>query len=381
MKKQDQKRLDDALNKALAPPRQRPKQNLDALLDEYDEETKVATPQIKSKGIPTSIPATIPATIPEGIPDATIDTASLNARPKRESKDEPEVWAEANSELTAPLDATHTGAERSVYSIMYRETISKGASERHFGPAELMRKTGIRSRNTIHKALYGLIDKLSVEIVSEARGNPLGPRYYIHKPQVIVQRRKASGLKIDPQTKRIVERASIPTGIPDSIPPAIPKNWDTTLPEIGIAGIPKIGRVLNSKENSYVETDIASSSSKSLSDSDDDAAFLDAIREVYERAAGNEWTTADAITAQKGREVSTDVWGIAICYCVDRAPGHRFERLAYVLEQAREHAKEMKEYSASDLRAILRHSLRVIERARAAESWTLGEIETEEGKE
>jgi hypothetical protein len=318
------------------------------------------------QGVPSGIPEAIPNTSPEGIPPRAQERA-----PK--VTEEPEAH-----ESTAPLDATHTSSEKNVYSIMYRETVSKGASERHFGPAELMKKTGIRSRNTIHKALYGLVEKLSVEVIAEARGNPLGPRYRVYKPQTIEQRRKASGIKIDPQTKRITERSGIPTGIPS----AIPKKWDTTLPKNGIPTIPKNGIVFKSKENSFhIESDNPSSSSKSeaeiLSDSDDDA-FLEGIKKVYERATGNTWTTADAITAQKGSDIPFEVWGIAICYCVDRAPNHTYQRLAYVLEEARAHCETMKDYSKSDIRAILRHSLSVIERARRSGKWTLAEIESEE---
>ena len=386
MKKSQQELLNASLDKALAPPRQRPKQNLDALLEEYDDGQPQGLPATHSVGIPTTTPSIIPTSIPETIPTSIPETERASKerqQPRPASRQRQVEEPEAPSEPPAPLDATHTAAERSVYSIMYRETISKGASERHFGPAELMRKTGIRSRNTVHKALYGLIEKLSIEVISEARGNPLGPRYRVYKPQTIEQRRKSAGIKIDTQTKRIIERGGIPVGIPATIPPAITRNWDTTSPETGIPGIPNSGRVLNTKEEILrVETDRASSSSKSqpLSDSDDDTAFLDSIREVYERATGNEWTTADAITAQKGREVPVPVWGIAICYCVDRAPGHRFNRLAYVLEQACEHATMMKDYSESDLRAILRHSLGLIERARAAGKWTLDEAAEEQSK-
>ena len=52
-------------------------------------------------------------------------------------------------------------------------------------------------------------------------------------------------MKIDPQTKKIVERGGIPASIPEGIPPAIAKNWDTTLPENGIPTIPNFGIVLN----------------------------------------------------------------------------------------------------------------------------------------
>jgi hypothetical protein len=40
----------------------------------------------------------------------------------------------------------------------------------------------------------------------------------------------------------------------------------------------------------------------------------------------------------------------------------------------------MRDYSESDLRAILRHSLRLIERARATGKWTIAEIEAAEEK-
>jgi len=111
------------------------------------------------------------------------------------------------------------------------------------------------------------------------------------------------------------------------------------------------------------------SSSKSIAN-DDDGAFLTSIREVYERATGNKWTTADSMTAQRGRDIAPEVWGVAICYCVDRAPGHKFERLAYVLDQAREHVVEMAAYSLEDILVILKHSLRAIERARASGKWS-----------
>ncbi len=99
------------------------------------------------------------------------------------------------------LDATHTASEQRVYSVMYRETISRGVRERHFGPKELCEKTGIRSDRTIRTALDGLISKLSVEIVSQFNGSPLGPRYRVFEPREIATRRKASGLEIDSQSK------------------------------------------------------------------------------------------------------------------------------------------------------------------------------------
>lgn len=43
MKKADRKLLDESLSKALDPPRKKPLGNLDALLDEYDDQTHPPT--------------------------------------------------------------------------------------------------------------------------------------------------------------------------------------------------------------------------------------------------------------------------------------------------------------------------------------------------
>jgi hypothetical protein len=238
-------------------------------------------------------------------PPETSPSKVARKRTQRSDEDETELTPEQSS----PLDATHTSAEKIVYSIMYRETISKGTGERHFGPAELMKKTGIRSRNTVHKALYGLLEKLSVEVVTEAKGNPLGPRYRIFKPQVIEQRRKNAGIKIDQQSKRIVERGTIPDGIPDGIPVNLayyPKNWDTTLPKIGIPTIPKIGIVIKKENNSYVEPPSATASSSNalgLTGADDEA-FAPLVLNFKQATKDITGRESSAVEAERWRELS-----------------------------------------------------------------------------
>jgi len=74
------------------------------------------------------------------------------------------------------LDATHSASEQRVYSIMYRETIAKKIAERHFGTAELMKATGIRSDKTVRLAIDGLLQKKSIAMVRYDVGNRLGPR-------------------------------------------------------------------------------------------------------------------------------------------------------------------------------------------------------------
>lgn len=305
MKKSLQERLNASLDKALDPPRKRPKQELDALLDEYDDGQALGAQResavISSKGIPSSIPEGIPSGIPKTNPEDSQEESAPAKNPRRSIAVRPQDEAEEpSSEVFVSVDATHTASEKIIYSHMYRETISKGRHEGHFGPALLMKLSGIRSRNTVHKALYGLIEKLSVEKVAESLGNPFGPRYRIYGPQEILRRRKAAGMVIDPQTKRITERDGIPTGIPKSIPegtpPAITKNWDTPLPNSGIAGIPNSGILLNTVNTTDVDPS-AGGSSSNKSTRNDDEAFADFVKLLRENTAeitGRQPSGADA---------------------------------------------------------------------------------------
>jgi hypothetical protein len=311
MKKSLQERLNASLDKALDPPRKRPKQELDALLDEYDDGQGIgalrdSAPEIV-KGIPATVPDGIPATIPTGIPTVDSeqqegDSSPVTKKQRRTVKplEEPE---ELSSEVFVSVDATHTASEKIVYSHMYRETVSKSRLEGHFGPALLMKLSGIRSRNTVHKALYGLIEKLSVEKVAESQGNPFGPRYRVYGPQEILRRRKSAGMVIDPQTKKIIEHSGIPEGIPSSIPEGIPsaitKNWDTPIPNFGIVGIPKFGILLNRVNTADVESS-AEGSSSNRSGRNDDEAFADFVELMAK--------TAEEITGRAPSGAERERW-------------------------------------------------------------------------
>jgi|GEM_PF-2054837 len=305
MKKSLQERLNASLDKALDPPRRRPKQELDALLDEYDDgqglgaqrDLAAEIPGITlgiPEGIPGSIPSTTPAGIPERIPTLTsvefreVSPPTTNKQ-RRPTSVKPQDVEEPSSEVFVFVDATHSASEKIVYSHMYRETVSKGRQEGHFGPALLMKLSGIRSRNTVHKALYGLIEKLSVEKVAESMGNPFGPRYRVHGPQDILRRRKSAGIVIDPQTKRIIERHGIPEGIPEGTPPAITRIWDTPLPDSGIAGIPNSGILLNTVNTTDGDPATGGSSSNSSGRNDDEAfaGFVELMGRTAEEITGH----------------------------------------------------------------------------------------------
>lgn len=102
------------------------------------------------------------------------------------------------------LDSTHTKSEQVIYSIMYRETITKGKSQEYFSIRKLMKSTGIGSDKTVYKALQGLIAKSSIWMVEHSNNKPRGTLYRVHNPRDIFKLREERGIIVDINTKRIV---------------------------------------------------------------------------------------------------------------------------------------------------------------------------------
>jgi hypothetical protein len=230
-------------------------------------EELVAPPAPAETPTPVVTPATTPVNTPVDTPAPTPASSSI------ESSDRQPLQY---------LDATHTASEAQVYSVMYRETVSKNMRERHFGPTELMKKTGIRSDRTIRRAIDGLLAKLSIEITAYAEGSPLGPRYRVHKPKDIEQRRKAAGLEIDQFTKRI----TTPVGTPVTTPVATgDKNYRGT----GVANTPVTGVEIAGVYkylNDHLGTQPTTGGSSSNDPRADDEAFAKSLREVERELTG-----------------------------------------------------------------------------------------------
>jgi hypothetical protein len=271
------------------------------------------------------------------------------------------------------LDATHSNSEKIIYSQMYRDTISKGIRERHFGNKELCTKTGIRSDLTVRKAIRGLKAKLSVEVVSHANYFPLGPRYRVYDPKEVMRRRREAGIEIDPQTKKIIS----PVGTTVDSPVATAaggegKNYRSDPAETTVVGPVETTGLYKSNKNIGAGSGSTASSSSESSPArgeDDDDAFVSTVRPVYERLTGNLWTTADDVTLAKGQGIRAEVWGMAICHCVDRAPGHTFASLAYVLDEAGRHEDVMGNIPTSELRRFLRRAVERLESACLSGEW------------
>ena len=231
-------------------------------------EELVAPPAVVEPPTPVTTPVSTPVVTPATTP---VDT------PVESSDRQPLQY----------LDATHTASEAQVYSVMYRETVSKNVRERHFGPTELMKKTGIRSDRTVRRAIDGLLAKLSIEITSYAEGSPLGPRYRVHKPKDIEQRRKAVGLEIDQFTKRIITPVATPVTTPVATGD---KNYRGT----GVETTPVTG-VENAGVYKYVNDHLGAQPATGGSSSNDpridDEAFARSLREVEKELTGKESST------------------------------------------------------------------------------------------
>ncbi len=247
--------------------------------DPVDTPDRIATPVATGVATPVSTPVTAPVATPamDGAP-ALVE--NIVESPREVPRTSPQY-----------LDATHTASEQRVYSVMYRETISRGAKERHFGPKELCEKTGIRSDRTIRTALDGLISKLSVEIISHFNGSTLGPRYRVFEPREIATRRKASGIEIDPQSKRIL--TPVATGVATG-----DKNYRGTGVSItGVTGV-EVAGVSNKYRNDIGGNgeSAAGSSSNPTAAADDDAfaALVKKLRTASREVSGKEPSPADA---------------------------------------------------------------------------------------
>lgn len=258
----------------------------------------VATPAL------TTVPTTV---IPS--PLSPTSETEVDALPSDEAPlSGPSDSLTRNATQPQYLDATHTASEQRVYSLMYRETISKGMRERHYGPKELCAKTGIRSDRTIRMAVRGLVQKFSIEIVSHGAYFPQGPKYRVIEPREVLRRRRVVGMEIDPQTKKILSPVGTTVATVVDTTVATPvgtmvdgggKNYRSTPVEItGVTPVEITGVYIN-KEKDIGGGDISaqSSSSNKQSASADDEAFAalnSALRQTTKEVTGREPSASDA---------------------------------------------------------------------------------------
>lgn len=201
MKKTDRKRLDDALDKALAPPRKMPKQALDNLLDEYDDPTV----QNKEKPSATSVPEYRSTEALENNSQEKEEVtqpplSNITAVPQHRSTPVPEIqnspdastienrqvssvipksnfYRKAN-EVVDQLDRELTPAESKVFDHLIRLSVGFNKDWCQVRISTLQERTGYRSDKTVRAAINGLIIKGRIARRTH-HNNPLGDEYQI----------------------------------------------------------------------------------------------------------------------------------------------------------------------------------------------------------
>jgi hypothetical protein len=262
---------------------------------------------------PVTATVTTPAITPVGTPVIPTSETRQLSEPEDKHQNSAYVDLPVSSEgqirgvQSQYLDATHTASEQRVYSVMYRETISKGVRERHYGPKELCTKTGIRSDRTVRMAVRGLVQKLSIEIVSHGAYFPQGPRYRVIEPKEVLRRRRVAGMEIDPQTKKITTPVATTVATTAPVPLPAPartgvggggENYSSTTVEVtGVTPVEITGVYKEENDIGGREVYSSTSSSNAVRKNDDDEAFanfLSAVKKTAKEITGKEPSPAEA---------------------------------------------------------------------------------------
>jgi hypothetical protein len=213
MKKADRKKLNDALDMALAPPRKIQRQALDALLDEYDQADETPIDKVAPDNAPTATeevrgiapsekvmhnaPSSSPVTMtrqsslpslpshsnqsPSNTPDAPKPTAAASVSPQRD------FTKTANSIVREAVSSgLFKGKSKQLYDCLY--SLTRGAIEPclsvRISRPKLMKMAHIGSRitfetNTAHLMAVGLLE---VKLIS---GEHQGNEYTVFLPEEI----------------------------------------------------------------------------------------------------------------------------------------------------------------------------------------------------
>jgi hypothetical protein len=164
MKKAEQKRLDESLNKALEPPRKRPAQNLDALLETYND----GLPNYRSTAVPEQAQ----------VVDAKELLPEYRSTPVPEPIVPTERFYKKANEYADRLDRTLSPAESKVLEHLLRFTVGFNRDTIRVRVSVLMERTGYKSDKTVRAALRSLELKRRIERLSSVN-SPLGDEYQI----------------------------------------------------------------------------------------------------------------------------------------------------------------------------------------------------------
>src|SRR5579885_1479421 len=353
---------------------------------QQNQQDKLESPAITT---PVTGPATTPLTASATRP--ATDTVTASAARAVTDAATSTTTSPVTGTATAPstyrepftyLDATHSGSEQRVYSQMYRHTISKGISERHFSTPELMKMTGIRSDRTVRTALQGLEEKLSIKKLRSIPGDPAGPFFAVFSPKEIIATRRKIGLQIDEKTKRVITAPVTRPATRLVTSPATDPITDTftdaatesvTEPEFtATSPVNSTAHVLNTKNNTSGTVIVVDPRQQG---SDDEK--LGRTRNWFEQLAGGGNWKPERDEAAYGEIAHCNQWHIllGLCYSVSRSPEHKMSSLKYAVPAILNHYRDMAEFPESVLAEIAYKTKIKTLSCLATGNWTVAEWE------
>ncbi len=282
------------------------------------------------------------------------------------------------------LDSTHTSAEQKVYSVMYRETISKGINGRRFSVAEMMELTGINSNTTIIRAIKGLAEKYSIEVVSREGSRRYGVLYKVNSPTEITQLRNENNILIEQRRKEIIRgkkgtwnetTSEITNETLDSMSIRTSGRHADSYAENKHLDVQKINNsaihIIIDKNKEKLGDDASSSSSPTQTDDEK----LSKVRNLFEQISnGGTWKDERDFSAfEQIKRVS--LWHIimGLCYSVVRSPEHKFNSLAYAVPSILDHDKQMSIFSEQDMLPIAYKTMRQTINCIQSGKWSIPE--------
>ncbi|RMG52390.1 MAG: hypothetical protein D6723_08780 [Acidobacteria bacterium] len=279
-------------------------------------------------------------------------------------------------EAYVALDATHTASEAKIYGYLYRLSIAKGQSTCRASLADFQNHVGL-AKNTIIKALRGLSEKLSIDVIERRPGSRIGSLYRVYTVKEILSRRKEAGIEID-ELKRIVKKGSIERSAERSIERAkiersMVQKLNVQLNVQGEDNQPDnkdLQLKVQTPKNLYLRNDDDVITSSSYGDDDDDAQ--NQIRRIYCHLTGNPWRPADASAAKQIAHIPINHVILGICYSLDRAKNHRVNSLKYCVPAIVDHHEAMKAFPEKELTEIAYTHMLRIKQAQKTGDWEPG---------
>jgi len=291
--------------------------------------------------------------------ERSVDSLTKRSTERSEDKQAKEAYI--------ALDATHTASEAKVYGYLYRLSLTKGQAVCRASLTELQDSLGL-SKNTIIKAVRGLTEKLSIDVLERRAGSGIGSLYHVYPVKEILARRKDAGIEID-DYKRIALKGSVERSIERLIERAkiersMVQNLNVQLnvqPEVISLTEHNLPTSPEKTKNFIIRNDDDLRKSSSIGDDDDFARMR--IQQIYCDLTGNTWRPQDEEEVKTIDQIPLGHIIMGICYSLDRATGHQINSLKYCIPSILDHYEDMKCFPESDLMGIAYNHMMKIKQA------------------